>query len=40
MHLSLQAELERGEKAYKRIKDQVSASPSSLPFPPSLVSPR
>jgi hypothetical protein len=31
MHASLQTELEKGEKAYKRIKDQVSES-SSLPF--------
>lgn len=38
MHLSLQAELERGEKAYKRIKDQVSASASSLSLSPPFAS--
>jgi hypothetical protein len=34
MHASLQVELEKGEKAYKRIKDQVSTSSRSFP-PPS-----
>lgn len=37
MHSSLQVELEKGEKAFKRIKDQVSASPRPLsPFESEL----